>query len=424
MSAIAKQILVVGASLAGAKTAEALRTEDFDGSITLVGSEDDLPYERPDLSKANLGDEPVGSKIDVFPREWYRAHEVDLVRGVTVERLDMTEHQAYAGSRAFGFDAVVLTTGSRPRMMGLRGETLDGVFALRTHDDSNRLSAALTGQPRVVVVGAGWIGLEVAAAATKRGATVTVLARGGLPLQNVLGNPVAEYITGRHKDSGVDIRVNQHVTGLRGDPAGHVTGVETAAEEVISADVVVIGIGAIPNVELAQQANATCDDGVVVNERLCSSVPDLYAAGDIARAWHPFLNHHLRVEHWDNALHQPSTLARSILGREAAYDRLPYFFSDQFEMGMEYIGHTCADSPVDFVVRGSLATDAFIGCYLQNGRMTAAVAMNTWDHMEAAEAIIRSRGLVDVRALCDVDTALDDLAQIVSGQPTAARSLP
>jgi 3-phenylpropionate/trans-cinnamate dioxygenase ferredoxin reductase component len=382
---------IVGAGLAGAKAAETLRAEGFDGRIVLFGAEEHLPYERPPLSKDYLqgrADPPF-----VHPAEWYAEQDIDLRLGTRVAALDPAAHEVEtaAGDRLH-YTKLLLTTGSSVRRLA------DAV-TLRTLDDSDRLRAAFRDGVRVAIVGAGWIGLEVAAAARAAGAEVTVLEQAAAPLLAVLGPEMAAVFARLHVENGVDLRCGVNVRAVRPDAV-------LLDDGAIPADLVVAGIGVTPDVDLARAAGLAVDNGVLVDEHLRSSDPDVLAAGDLANAYHPFLGRRLRVEHWANALNQPVVAAQTMLGQDVAYDRLPYFFTDQYDLGMEYTG--VAEG--ELVVRGDLDAREFVAFWLLDGRLRAAMNVNVWtDVPKVAQRLIRAGTRLDAATLADPAVPLDSL---------------
>jgi len=414
MTTTPTSVAIVGAGLAGAKTAEHLRVRGFDGGITLLGLEEHRPYERPPLSKAHLidGDVP-DDDLFVHQPSWYGEHDVDLCLGHRVEEVDLNARTlsttSPAGPRTIAFDALVLATGSSPRRLDVPGADLSGIHHLRTLDDSRRLHAALTGHPRVVLVGGGWIGLEVAAAAATLGASVTVLEAGGMPLGSVLGDRLASVLVTAHRSHGVQVRTHVDVAAFVGGTDGHVAAVRLEDGTTIPADVVVVGVGASPNVELARSMGLALDNGVLTDEFLRTSHPGVIAVGDIAHAWNPVLDRRVRVEHWANALNQPGTAAATIMGELTAYERVPYFYSDQYDIGLEYTGHVARDDATDLVVRGDERSGAFMTFWLREGRVVAGMCVNVWDQMEDIQALIRSRGQVRPARLGDPDIPLGDV---------------
>lgn len=406
----ANDVVIVGAGLAGAKTAEALRAGGYGGGIVLVGEERHLPYERPALSKEGLIDGPVGEKVQVHPEGWYAEHDVDLITDCPVTDVDVRAHRvSLTGSASLRYGSLVLTTGAAPRRLRMEGSDLGGVHHLRTVEDSTALYAALAGAPRTVIIGGGWIGLEVAAAARSRGAEVTVLEQAPVPMERVLGTRMAGVLLRAHRDRGVDVRGGVEIRALLPQGRGRVAAVLLGDGTVVEADVVVVGIGAQPRTELAQRAGLEVSNGIVVDAGLRSSALDVYAAGDAANAWHPTLGRHLRVEHWDNALHQPETVAASILAVDAPYDRLPYFFSDQYDLGLEYTGWVDPTVAHDVVVRGDEASGRFMAFWLKDGQVEAGMGVNEWGQMDAVQDLIRSGSLVDRSLLADPDVPLPDL---------------
>jgi len=381
-----RTVAVVGAGLAGAKAVEVLRAEGYGGRIVLFGDEPHRPYERPPLSKGYLQGNDERDTVFVHPENWYGEHDVDLRLGTEVTGLDRHAHELMtAGGQPVRYDRLLLATGASPRHLRLPHADLPGVHYLRNLDDSDALRAAFRPGANVVVIGAGWIGLETAAAARTAGATVTVLESAELPLLRVLGPQMAQVFAGLHRENGVDLRLGVEVAGLRAD-GSTVTGVELGDGAVVDADAVVVGIGVAPNVDLARSAGLDVDNGVLVDASLRTSDPHVFAAGDIANAEHPVLRRRIRVEHWANALHQPEVAAQSILGKDAVYDRLPYFFTDQYDLGMEYVGYATADD--DVVVRGDLESREFVALWVRDGRVVAGMNVNVWDVTDRIRDVI------------------------------------
>ena len=330
----------------------------------LIGEEVERPYERPPLSKGYLLGTAERDTIYVHPQSWYAEHDVELRLGTTVTGIDPAGHQVTLGDGTReSYSKLLLATGSSPRRLPVPGADRDGVLYLRRAEDSDRIKATLQSASRVAVVGAGWIGLEVTAAARAAGAEVTLLETARLPLLAVLGPEVAQVFADLHRDHGVDARFGAQVAEIHG-AAGRVGGVSLADGERIDADAVVVGIGITPNTQLAQAAGLEVDNGVVVDAQLRTSDPDIYAAGDVANAFHPLLGRSIRVEHWANALNQPKTAAKAMLGREVAYDRVPYFFTDQYDLGMEYSGYVEPGGYDQVVFRGDVAGREFVAFWL------------------------------------------------------------
>jgi 3-phenylpropionate/trans-cinnamate dioxygenase ferredoxin reductase component len=406
-----KPYVIVGASLAGAKAAEGLRAAGYDGPITLIGDETERPYERPPLSKDYLLGKSEREVIYVHPPEWYADSGVDLRLGISATTIDRAAHEVSLsdGSTA-GYEKLLLATGSSPRRLQVPGGDLNGVLYLRRVGDSDRLKKAFAGAPRVAVIGGGWIGLETTAAARAAGAEVTVLEMADLPLVRVLGPEVARIFADLHTENGVSVRCGVQVAEVTGQN-GKVTGVRLADGRVVEADTVVAGVGITPNTQLAVKAGLEVDNGVWVDAQLRSSDPDIYAAGDVANAYHPILRKHIRVEHWANALNQPQTAARAMLGEDVAYDRMPYFFTDQYDLGMEYTGYVEPGGYSRVVFRGDTERREFIAFWLDHDeRVLAGMNVNVWDATDTIREIVRGGRPVDASALSDLAVPLETLA--------------
>jgi 3-phenylpropionate/trans-cinnamate dioxygenase ferredoxin reductase component len=403
--------VIVGASLAGAKAAETLRAEGFAGPVVLIGAESELPYERPPLSKDYLQGKSPRDKIFVHPEQWYAEHDVELQLGVTVTEIDPAAHRVtLADGRSQPYAKLLLTTGSAPRRLPVPGADLDGVMYLRTAEDSDRLKAALESASSVAVIGAGWIGLETAAAARTAGADVTVLEALELPLLRVLGPETARVFAELHRDHGVDMRFGIGVAEITGR-AGRATGVRLTDDTLIDTDLVIVGVGIAPNTQLADAAGLQVSDGIVVGADLRSTDPDVYAAGDVASAFNPLFGKHIRLEHWANALNQPPAAARSMLGQVVSYDRVPYFYTDQYDLGMEYSGYVEPGGYEQVIFRGDTAAREFIAFWLDAGRrVLAGMNVNIWDVNDAIQALVRSGKPADPDALRDPAVDLAALA--------------
>jgi 3-phenylpropionate/trans-cinnamate dioxygenase ferredoxin reductase subunit len=402
--------LIVGAGLAGARAAQTLREEGFTGRIQLVGAETERPYERPPLSKAYLTGMATRDTIYVQQPSWYSEQNVELRLGVRATGLQVAEHKVTldTGER-IRYDKLLLATGSSPRRLTVPGADLDGVHYLREVHDADRLRAALTGGGRrVLVIGGGWIGLEVAAAAHGHGNAVTVVEPHPTPLRTALGDEMGRMFADLHREHGVDLRLTTRVHRLTGT-AGHITGVVTDRGDELPADLAVVGVGARPNVGLAEAAGLAVDGGIVVDQALRSSDPDVYAAGDVANAYHPLFGRHLRVEHWANALHGGPAAARSMLGQPVSYDRVPYFYTDQYDLGMEYSGHAGAGGYDQLVCRGDRRSRQFIAFWLTGGRVAAGMNVNVWDVTAEIQDLVRSGEPVDPDRLAEPDVPLADL---------------
>jgi len=399
--------VIVGAGLAGAKAAETLREEGFDGRIVLLGAESHRHYERPPLSKDYLRGESQRDGAFVHPEEFYAEKQIEL-RPSTVARaigLGAREIQL-EGREILAYSKLLLAPGAEPRALPLPGSELEGVHYLRVFEDSDAIRAAIERGGRAVVIGAGWIGSEVAASARTKGLEVTIVEQLAVPLERVLGREVGEVYAAIHRDHGVEILGETGVESIEG--TGRVERVRLEGGRTIDCDMVVVGVGVTPRVELAAAAGLEIDNGIVVDERLETASQGVFAAGDAANAWHPFFETRLRVEHWHNALEQGPAAARNMLGRNQPYERIPYFFSDQYDVGMEYAGYATEWDEVVF--RGDVSNREFIAFWLQGGRVVAGMNVNVWDVTDSIQGLIRSRAEVDAGSLRDPDVDLASLS--------------
>jgi len=407
--ASSQTFVIVGGGLAGAKAAEALRDNDFDGHIILFAEERHLPYERPPLSKEYLAGKKSLNDFTVQDADWYGDHNVDLRLGSRVSSLDPAAHTVgLPDDLTVAYDKLLLATGSASRRPPIPGSDADGVHYLRTYDDAATLNSVLTEGSSLAVVGAGWIGLEVAAGARQRGVGVTVVEAARQPLVAALGETVGEVFANLHRDHGVDLRLEAHVEEIT-TAEGRATGLKMGDGSTVAADAVLVAVGAKPNVELAEQAGLSMGDGgVLVDASLRTSDPDIYAVGDIAAAEHPLFGCRIRTEHWANALKQPAVATAGMLGKPGEYAELPYFFTDQYDLGMEYVGH--APSFERVVFRGDVAAREFVAFWLDgDNRVLAGMNVNVWDVLDDVKSLIRSKAPVDVDALTDPQSSLADL---------------
>jgi 3-phenylpropionate/trans-cinnamate dioxygenase ferredoxin reductase component len=402
--------VIAGASLAGAKAAETLRHQHFDGPVVLIGNETERPYERPPLSKEYLLGKAERDVIYVHPQAWYAEHGIDLRLGVNVTGIDPAAHEVTLddGSR-IGYAKLLLATGSSPRQLPVPGADLGDVLYLRRVGDSDRIKTAFQNASRIAVIGAGWIGLECAAAARSAGVEVTILETAELPLLRVLGSEAAQVFADLHREHEVDLRFGVQVAEITGS-GGKADGVRLADGRHVAADAIIVGVGITPNVQLAEAAGLEVRNGLVVDAQLRSSDPDIYAAGDVANAYHPVLGKHIRVEHWANALHQPQTAARAMLGQDVAYDRVPYFYTDQYDLGMEYSGYVEPGGYDQVVFRGDVKRREFIAFWLAGGRVAAGMNVNIWDVNDMIAAIVRDGHTVDAGMLADPAVPLERFA--------------
>jgi 3-phenylpropionate/trans-cinnamate dioxygenase ferredoxin reductase component len=402
-------MVVVGGGLAAGKAVETLRAEGYRGQITAISDEPFAPYERPPLSKSYLLGTSDLDDVFVHDEAWYRDNEVDLRTGLSVTSVDLDSRFVVAGGQRVPFDKLLLATGSRVRTLTVPGADLAGIHYLRRIPDAQKLRDALAGGGRsVTVVGAGWIGLETAAAARTYGNEVTVVEPEPVPLNRVLGPQMGEVFGALHRDHGVKFRLGDGVSAFSGS-AGRVSGVTTSSGAQLDADVVIVGVGISPAVELAQAAGLEVDNGILTDASLRTSHPDVFAAGDVARSFNPVLGRAVRVEHWANALDGGPVAARGMLGQEATHDRVPYFFSDQYDLGMEYAGLAGPGDYDEVVVRGDIESREFIAFWTKEQRLLAGMNVNVWDVTDQIQALIRSGHAIDPTRLADVDVPLESL---------------
>lgn len=398
--------VIVGGGLAGAKAVEALRDKGFDGRIVLLADERHPPYERPPLSKEYLAGKKSLAEFTVHDPDWYRDHDAELRLGVRVTSLDPGGHAVgLADGTSVTYDKLLLATGSAARRPPIPGSGADGVHYLRSYDDAVELNSVLTEGSSLAVVGAGWIGLEVAAAARQRGVDVTVVEAARQPLAVALGETVGEVFADLHREHGVNLRLRAQVDEIT-TTNGSATGLRLGDGSTLAADAVLVAVGAKPNVELADGAGLSMGDGgVLVDASLRTSDPDIYAVGDIAAAEHPLFHTRIRTEHWANALKQPAVAAAGMLGAPGEYDELPYFFTDQYDLGMEYAGH--APSVERVVFRGDVGAREFVAFWLDGrNRVLAGMNVNVWDVLDDVKALIRSKAAVDADKLADPESPL------------------
>ncbi|CQD16234.1 anthranilate dioxygenase reductase [Mycobacterium europaeum] len=403
------RFVIIGGGLAGAKAVEALRGNGFDGQVTLFADEEHLPYERPPLSKEYLTGKKTLTDFTVQSSDWYRDHDADLRLGARVSAVDPSDHAvALPDGTSVRYDKLLLATGSASRRPPIPGADADAVHYLRTYDDAVALNSVLTEGSSLAVVGAGWIGLEVAAAARQRGVDVTVVETAKQPLAAALGERVGEVFAELHRDHRVDLRLETQVEEIT-TTGGKATGLKLRDGSTVATDAVLVAVGAQPNIELAEQAGlAMGDGGVLVDASLRTSDPDIYAVGDIAAAEHPLFGGRIRTEHWANALKQPAVAAAGMLGKPGEYAELPYFFTDQYDLGMEYAGHAAGFERVVF--RGDMAGREFVAFWLDgDNRVLAGMNVNVWDVLEDVKALIRSGISVDPGKLADPERPLAEL---------------
>jgi 3-phenylpropionate/trans-cinnamate dioxygenase ferredoxin reductase component len=410
-----ERVVIIGASLAGAKAAETLRDEGWTGEVVLIGAETELPYERPPLSKDVLLGKKEPSDAQLHDQAWYDEKNIELRLGTEATAIDTAARTVKLGEGAeIGYDKLLIATGSRVRKLDVPGADLEGVHYLRTAAESKALTDAYAAKPRVVVVGAGWIGLESAAAARERGCEVTVVEPQSTALASVMGEQIGKLYAELHRQHGVQLRFDTTVEGFEGE--GKVTGVRVSGDEVLPADLVIVGVGVQPNTELAEAAGikvASPSDGsgILTGSDLQSSVPGVYAAGDVVRWEHPLLGHSIRVEHWQNAIDSGKAAAKAILGQDVAQDELPYFFTDQYDLGMEYTGDVPRGTSYQVVLRGDPSSGAYVAFWLaDDNHVLAGMQVNTWDGtLDDVKTLIRSKKQVDPDRLADTSVELSEV---------------
>ena len=410
MASKSETFVIVGGGLAGSKAAEALRDNDFDGEVVVFAAEQHLPYERPPLSKEYLAGKKTLDEFTTNPAAWYRDHHVDLRLGTPVSSVDSQGHLVgMPDESTVHYDKLLLATGSAPRRPPILGADADRVHYMRTVDDADALNTALTEGSSLAVVGGGWIGLEVAAGARERGVNVTVVEAAELPLLGALGRELAEVFAKLHREHGVDLRLGAKVEAIT-TADGAATGLRLGDGSTIDADAVLVAVGAAPNTDLARGAGLTIgpDGGVLVDPALRTSDADIFAVGDIASAQHPLFGTRIRTEHWANALKQPAVAVTGMLGKPAEYDELPYFFTDQYDLGMEYVGYAPTYDRVVF--RGDVDRREFVAFWLDGeNRVLAGMNVNVWDVLDDVKSLIRSRLPVDPEKLADPKQPLGSL---------------
>ncbi|WBQ03048.1 NAD(P)/FAD-dependent oxidoreductase [Kribbella sp. CA-293567] len=409
-----ERIVIIGASLAGAKAAETLRDEGWTGEVVLIGDETELPYERPPLSKDVLLGKKEPEAARLHDQNWYDEKNIELRLGTKATAIDTAARTVSLGENGeIAYGKLLIATGSRVRKLDVPGAELAGVHYLRTAAESQALTDAYAAKPRVVVVGAGWIGLESAAAARERGCEVTVVEPQPTALASVMGEQIGNLYAELHRQHGVELRFDTSVAGFEGD--GQVTGVKLSGGDVLPADLVVVGVGVQPNTELAEAAGievAGRDEGsgILTGSDLQTSVPGVYAAGDVVRWDHPLLGRSVRVEHWQNAIDSGVVAAKALLGQDVVQDALPYFFTDQYDLGMEYTGDVPRGTSYQVVLRGDPTTGAYLAFWLSpDNHALAAMQVNTWDTIDQLKSLISSKKPHDPARLADTSIELSDL---------------
>ncbi len=401
-------IVIIGGGVAAGTAAKTLRKEQFDGDITVIAEEPHPPYQRPPLSKGYLAGKEGADAVILQPREWYADQSIDLRTSTRAVSLDPAAREVELGDGSvLRYDSALLATGASARALPLEGADLGGVHTLRRLDDADDLAAELRGGgKRLVVIGSGWIGMEVGATARTLGNDVTVLGRDPVPLGVALGAEMGEVFGALHREHGVDLRTSVNVERITGGERAEAVVVDG---ESVPADLVLIGIGAAPNTALAEAAGLRILNGVLTDSSLRTGAPDVYAAGDVANPYHPALQRHLRSEHWANAQHAGPVAARGMLGEPAPFAEIPYFYTDQFDVSMELSGYAPLIAGSQLVVRGDRDAREFVAFWLDHGRVVAGMNVNVPKVNKAVQALIRSGGIVDVESLRDPSIPLESL---------------
>jgi 3-phenylpropionate/trans-cinnamate dioxygenase ferredoxin reductase subunit len=401
-----RTFVIAGASLTGAKAADTLRQEGFDGRVVLVGEEPVRPYERPPLSKAYLRAEVGFDVAAVHEESYYADHDIELLTSTTVRAVDPVARKVTLDPGGeLEYDQLLLTTGADPRRLSVPGSDLPGIHYLRTVASCDELKVAWAGATRIVVVGAGWIGSEVAASARQLGKEVALVEAASVPLERVLGAEVGAIFAALHAEHGVELHLGVGVESFRGQRS--VEEVVLADGTAVAGDVFVVGVGVTPRIELAEDAGIALDNGIVVDEYLSTSVPGIWAAGDVANAYHPIFGTHIRLEHWSAALNQGPVAAKNMLGQGVAYRKVPYFYSDQYDLGMEYGGF--APTWDEIVYRGSRDDREVVVFWVDKGTVVAGMNVNVWDVADDIAALVESRRAVDSARLADPAVAVSAL---------------
>ncbi|SDW30691.1 Reductase C-terminal [Arthrobacter sp. cf158] len=404
------RMVIAGGGLAGATAAKTLRTEGFTGPISLIAAEDHVPYIRPPLSKEFLLGKAGEESVLVVPAGWYRDNDVELVLGSRAVAIEPADHMVrLSDDRRLHYAKLLLATGAQPRSIPIPGAGLDGVMTFRTLADSLRLQSLLKdGGRQVVMIGSGWIGMELASAARTYGNDVTLIGLEDIPLSAAIGPELGSYFQQIHTARGVKFVLPASAASVEGRD-GRASAVRTTTGQTLPADIVIVAVGVVPDTSLAETAQLAVRNGILVDAGLHTNAPDVLAAGDVANALHPFTGEHHRSEHWANALNGGKVAAKSMLGQDATLDVVPYFYTDQFDVSMEYSGFPSLASGVAPTIRGSLDEGSFIAFWLRDGAVVAGMNVNQHRVQKPIKALISGRLHVDVTSLTDPDVPLESL---------------
>lgn len=401
-------IVIVGANVAGGRAAEALRENGFDGHVFLIGAEPERPYERPPLSKQFLWGETAERDVYLRPRDFYSQQNIEVLLGTRAVQLDKRDRAVdLDNGRRLHFDKLLIATGASPRRLGVPGGDLDGVIYLRTLADAREITRRMEDGQRVVVVGMGFIGAEVAASCRRRGLEVVALEAGEVPLERAFGREIGHVYAEVHRQHGVDLRTGQQVAEFRG--TGKLERVVTRSGAEIECDFAVVGIGVSPETAWLGGSGVTTENGVVTDAYCRTNVPNVFAAGDVANWWHPEWEERVRVEHFDNAERQGGVAAANMLGQQRAYAPIPYFWSDQYDLGLEYVGY--GSGADELAVRGMVQSGTWAAFYVRHGALRAALAVNRPDDLQIARRLMQQRVRVTAAELSDEQRELGTLLQ-------------
>lgn len=403
-------MVIIGGGLAAATAAETLRKEGWDGAITIVAEEDEIPYQRPPLSKGFLAGKEGENALLPLPASWYPENDVTVLAGIAATALDPPAHTVtLSDGSTLTYAKALIATGADPRRIPFPGVDLDGVHTFRTKADSLVLKELFSGGGKnIVMIGSGWIGMEIAATATELGNNVALIGLEEVPLSVAIGVELGAVFTQRHKEAGVRFELPASAAEIQGTD-GRVTSVLTTTGVTLPADLVIVAVGVVPNIDLGQAAGLTINNGIEVDASLRTSAEDVFAAGDVANALHPFTGAHARSEHWANAITSGKVAAKSMLGQDVVLDDIPYFYTDQFDVGMEYSGFGALAKDAELVIRGSLQTREFIAFWVLDGRVVAGMNVNIWDVQDAIKALISAQRIIDTARLADTQTPLEAL---------------
>ena len=401
-------MVIIGGGLTAATAAETLRKEGWDGAITIVSDEAETPYQRPPLSKGFLAGKEGEDALLPLPANWYPENNVTLRTGTAATALDPAAHTVtLADGTVLSYAKALIATGAAPRRIPFPGVELKGVYTFRTKADSVAMKELLTGGGKnVVMIGSGWIGMEIAATATELGNKVALMGLEEVPLSVAIGAQLGTVFTNRHKEAGVQFELPASAAEIQGTD-GQVTSVLTTTGVTLPADIVIVAVGVVPNISLAKGAGLTINNGIEVDASLHTSAADVFAAGDVANAMHPVTGMHARSEHWANAIASGKVAAKSMPGKDAVLDDIPYFYTDQFDLGMEYSGFGALTKDAEVVIRGDLEKREFIAFWVLEGRVVAGMNVNIWDVQDAIKALISSGRTIDTAKLADPQTPLE-----------------